>query len=146
MPLPAFRQDWRARRRALSFRGRMDIEPDRWHTLLKADAEFCRASRLWTGSFALADETGFVSVTVAGGDVRGVVTGAGASSAEVTFSGPAEGWAKVLAAVPPPYYQDLIGGAVGRHGFLVSGDVTRMAAYYPAIQRAVRLAATARGV
>jgi len=124
----------------------MDIEPDRWHTLLKADAEFCRASRLWTGSFALADETGFVSVTVAGGDVRGVVTGAGASSAEVTFSGPAEGWAKVLAAVPPPYYQDLIGGAVGRHGFLVSGDVTRMAAYYPAIQRAVRLAATARGV
>lgn len=146
MPLPAFRPLGGPGARALWFRGRMDIEPDRWCTLLKADAEFCRASRLWTGSFAFADEAGFVSVNVASGDITGAVTAAGPSSAEITFYGPVEGWAKVLAAVPPPYYQDLIGGAVGRHGFLVYGDAAELAAYYPAIQRAVRLAATARGV
>ena len=122
----------------------MDIDRDRLAELLTADGEFCRAIRLWTGSFAFADEAGFVSIEVSRGRVESVVFAAGSPSAGITFSGPAEGWSKVLAPVPPPYYQDLIGGAVGRHGFGIAGDSLQMAAYYPAIQRAVRLASEAR--
>lgn len=123
----------------------MDIDRDRLAALLAADGEFRRAARLWTGSFAFADEDGFVTVEVSRGRVQAVEAGAGSPAAGITFSGPAEGWAKVFAPVPPPYYQDLIGGAVGRHGFSILGDALQMAAYYPAIQRAVRLAGKARG-
>lgn len=122
----------------------MDINTNRLQELLLTDGEFRRASRLWTGSFALADERGYVQVNLRRGQLDSVHGGAGTPEADTTFSGPAEGWAKVFAAVPPPYYQDLIGGAVGRHGFAIHGDSLQMAAYCPAIQRAVRLAAEAR--
>lgn len=77
------------------------------------------------------------------GEVASVGTGNGAVAADVVFIGPAAGWDQVFAAVPPPFYQDLLGGAVGHHGFSASGDTTTMAAYYAAIQRAVVLAGRA---
>ena len=123
----------------------VDIEPARLKALLEADGEFRRASRLWSGSFALADEGGYVRIEVGRGQLESVDAGAGSPNADTVFKGPAEGWAKVFAPAPPPYYQDLVGGAVGRHGFAMSGDTLQMAAYYPAIQRAVRLAGQARG-
>lgn len=121
------------------------VELDHWRQLLENDGEFRRASRLWSGSFAFADEEGFVGVRLQRGAVADVSAGDGPGIGDTVFRGPKDGWAKVMADVPPPYFQDLIGGAVGRHGFTIEGDTLQMAAYYPAIQRAVRLAARAGG-
>ena len=107
------------------------------------DGEFRRAARQWTGSFAFTDGMDYLLFRVEAGELDAVFASDGEVEAEVVFLGPADGWAKVFAAVPPPYYQDLVGGAVGRHGFGVSGDLAVMSAHYAAIQRAVAVTGSA---
>jgi hypothetical protein len=115
------------------------IDEQSLRAVLEADGEFRRAARLWTGSFAFRTDDGAgVRIELRDGRVVGVEV-PGSGPATVAFSGPADGWANVFAPAPPPYYQDLIGGAVGRHGFGVEGDLTAMAAHYGAIARAVVL-------
>src|SRR3989304_2126234 len=47
------------------------------------------------------------------------------------------------AAVPRPFYQDLLGGCVQHHGFQVAGDMLSLSAYY---QAAARLFAVMRAL
>jgi hypothetical protein len=107
---------------------------------LSRDGEFTRYARQWTGSFAFLDEASHLRIEVRDGLVAGVSNGPNAGSADVAIAGPADGWQKVFAPLPPPFYQDLLGGAVGRHGFAPSGDLGTLTAYYGAIQRAAVLA------
>lgn len=115
----------------------------RWQELLESDGEFRRAARSWSGSFAFADGESHTVAYLTDGAIVGVASGGGPAQADIVFVGPREGWAKVFAAEPPPYFQDLVGGACGRHGFTVSGDLLSMSAHYPAIQRAAVLAGKA---
>lgn len=117
-----------------------DLPPERFASALAEDGEFRRAIRLWTGSMAFSDGERHLLVRVADGVLAGVVAGAGVPEANVLFVGPAEGWRQVLAPVPPPYYQDLLGGAAGHHGFLPGGDLDTLCQYYPAVVRAVAIA------
>jgi hypothetical protein len=117
----------------------LEIDVDDVQQRLSADGEFLRYARQWTGSFGFSDGVAHVRVSLAGGAVSEVASGTEAAAADVVIQGPAEGWKNVFAAVPPPYYQDLLGGAVGRHGFLPAGDFSVLAAYYGAIQRAAVL-------
>lgn len=119
-----------------------DIDTTVLARLLADDGEFARAARWWVGSFAFSDGTNQLHITVVPGAPAAIVEAAG-SPAEVVFTGPPEGWANVFAAVPPPFYQDLVGGAVGRHGFTVTGDLLTMSAYYGAIVRAAQLVGVA---
>lgn len=118
----------------------LDIDVKDLRRRLQGDAEFARAARHWTGSFGFATEDVGLRVLVEAGRVREVLCEKDAPAAEVKITGPADGWANVFAAVPPPYFQDLVGGAVGRHGFTISGDLLVLSAYYGAIQRAAVLA------
>ena len=115
----------------------MEVDATALRRRLEEDAEFRRAARQWTGSFAFRDETSSLCIELQSGRLTGVTSEG--ETPNVTITGPSEGWAKVFAAVPPPYYQDLMGGAIGRHGFTVSGDLATLAAYYAAIQRAAVL-------
>jgi hypothetical protein len=114
----------------------LEIDASDVHQRLSADGEFLRYARQWTGSFGFSDGVAHVRVSLSGGAVSEVASGAEAPTADVVVQGPAEGWKNVFAAVPPPYYQDLLGGAIGRHGFVPAGDISVLAAYYGAIQRA----------
>ena len=116
------------------------IDEAGWKRALKSDGAFRRATRGWTGSFAFSDGHLHVCVVLESGGVVSVSADDGTIEADVVFVGPAEGWERVFAAAPPPYYQDLLGGAVGHHGFSATGDTATMAAYYGAIQRAVFVA------
>lgn len=118
----------------------LGIDPQRYRIALENDGEFRRASRGWTGSFAFFDGSRHLAASLSNGVVVNARSGDGTPEADITFCGPEEGWRQVFAAVPPPYYQDLLGGAVGRHGFAPSGDLAVMAAYYGAIRRAAVVA------
>ena len=121
------------------------IDPVNLREALERDGEFRRASRQWSGSFAFGDEERFVRIELAGGEVSSIAVLPGRPEATVVFHGPRDGWRNVFAELPPPYYQDLVGGAVGRHGFTLTGDLSVMAAYYGAIKRAARVIATTAG-
>lgn len=116
----------------------LEVDTEVLRRRLEEDGEFRRGARLWTGSFAFQDEASCICIELQDGRLAGVTSAGG--TPDVTITGPAAGWEKVFAAVPPPYYQDLMGGAVGRHGFTFSGDLTTLLAYYAAIQRAVVVA------
>ena len=118
----------------------LGIDAQRWSDALRDDGEFRRSARLWTGSFAFSDGEGHLRLELAAGTPIAATAGPGESSADVTFSGPSAGWRNLFAATPPPFYQDLLGGAVGHHGFVPGGDLVTMAAYYGAIQRAAQVA------
>jgi hypothetical protein len=117
------------------------VDAEAWANALRADGEFRRASRGWTASVGFSDSQSYISFGVVSGKLVYAACDRGPLAADITFTGPPEGWRQVLSDTPAPYYQDLIGGAVGRHGFAMRGDVLLLAPYYQAIQRAVTLAA-----
>ena len=55
---------------------------------------------------------------------------------------PAE-WAKLLAPVPPPFYQDVFGASL-HHPVSLGGDVETLYAYYPAMRRVLEILREAR--
>lgn len=120
-----------------------NLDRSAWQSLLEADVEFRRACRAWTGSLALFDGTVHALLGVLDGSVAEAAVAVGIPAADITFEGPPEGWQHVFEAAPPPYYQDLLGGAVAHHGFEVHGDLLQLAVRYPAVQRAVALAGVA---
>ena len=108
------------------------------------DPELARAVRFWTGALILAD-----------GDARsalrfeaGRFAGAGASAApagprDVEIAAAPAQWEKLLAAVPPPFYQDVFGASL-HHPVSLGGDVETLYAYYAAIRRVIEILREAR--
>lgn len=108
------------------------------------DAELAHAVRFWTGALYLAE-----------GDARGALrfeagrfTGAGASAApagprDVEIAAAPGEWEKLLAKVPPPFYQDVFGASL-HHPVSLGGDVETVYAYYPAIRRVIEILREAR--
>lgn len=107
-------------------------------TRANADAEFLLAARFWQARLALRDESSGSLVEIADGRIRQVAACAPDAPCDVSISAPRDEWARFLAPVPQPFYQDLW-GAWTRHGFELGGDVEGMHAYYPALRRMLEL-------
>jgi hypothetical protein len=104
-----------------------------------ADGEFAIAARMWDAQVVFASERDAVRFDVRDGRVKSASEVSVDSAAPVRVRGSADGWAKLLQASPPPFYQDLFGAAV-HHGFTIEGDVETVYPYYAALRRLIELA------
>ena len=110
-------------------------DPTRLQQSANADPEFRLAARYWNATLSLESSSRALRVEIADGQVTSCRESATARPATITVIGPDEGWAKFLAPVPRPFYQDLLGGCVQHHGFQVAGDILSLSAYYQASTR-----------
>jgi len=109
--------------------------PAELSTAANADREFRMTARYWNTTLDLVSPAQTIRVEIANGQVVGCRERPSGSPATITISGPDDGWNELLAPVPRPFYQDLLGGCVQHHGFSVAGDILDFHAYYPATQR-----------
>ncbi len=106
-----------------------------WASRCSTDGEFRLAARHWTGGLVL--EIGDRSLGLRLDD--GKVTGGepGGEGDVMTLSAPASLWARLLAPVPPPFFNDI--GAAWSQGLERGGDPLVHAQYHGAAMRAVEL-------
>ena len=102
------------------------------------DGEFAVAARMWDADVVFASDGNSVRMSIADGRITEVTTGSAASDAQIRISGPDDGWQKMLAPLPPPFYQDLFGASL-HHGFTIEGSVEDVYPYYPALRRLIEL-------
>ena len=67
----------------------------------------------------------------------------GGEGADIFIGAPEATWDEMLAPVPRPFHQDLLGAAI-HHGVALPADQTIYAAYYPALRRLMQLLGAAR--
>ena len=108
---------------------------DEWAARCASDGEFRLAARRWTGGLVLeiGDDSLALRLTdgrVAGGEPDG-------QDGVMTLSAPLSLWARLLAPVPPPFYNDI--GAAWGQGLERGGDPVLHAQYHAAAMRAVEL-------
>lgn len=109
-----------------------------------ADPELSRAARFWTGALYLAEGGSRSALRFESGRLAGAgpsAAPAGPRDVEIAAA-PAE-WEKLLAPVPPPFYQDVFGASL-HHAVSLGGDVETVYAYYPAIRRVIEILREAR--
>src|SRR5262245_56118820 len=104
-----------------------------------ADRELALAARFWHGALHLGVGTSRVAVCFAPDRAPWVETKPHAVGARdvVVEAQPSE-WAKRLARVPAPFYQDVFGAAL-HHPVSLGGDMETVYAYYPAVRRVIEL-------
>lgn len=110
-------------------------DPTRLQASANADPEFRLAARYWTATLSLESPSRALRVEIADGQVASCREGEPGRPATIAVVASDDGWAQFLAAVPRPFYQDLLGGCVQHHGFQVAGDILSLSAYYQATQR-----------
>ena len=111
------------------------VAPARLRASVNADPEFRLAARYWNATLSLESPSRALRVEIADGQVASCRGSDAGQPAAITVLASDEGWAQFLAAVPRPFYQDLIGGCVQHHGFQVAGDILSLSAYYQASTR-----------
>jgi hypothetical protein len=105
--------------------------------LWNGDGEFRLAARFRDGSFAL-DATGEkLTFLVEAGVVRPAGDGAWSAYAPIELRAPPEVWARILAPVPPRFFNDILPARA--FGLKVEGPDETFWQYYPAVRRAVEL-------
>jgi hypothetical protein len=102
------------------------------------DAEFAIAARMWDADVVFASDGNAVKMSIADGRITDIASVPRASTAEICISGPEDGWTKMLAPLPAPFYQDLFGASI-HHGFTIEGEVEAVYPYYPALRRLIEL-------
>jgi hypothetical protein len=102
------------------------------------DGEFSIAARLWEGDLMLVSGDDAVRIVVRAGRITEASPADANSEAQIRVVGPADGWAKMLLLVPPPFYQDLF-AASAHHGFAIHGPIEDIGPYYPALRRLIEL-------
>lgn len=111
------------------------VDPTRLRASVNADPEFRLAARYWNATLSLESPSRVLRVEIADGQVASCQEIDAGQPATITVLAPDDGWAQFLAAMPRPFYQDLIGGCVQHHGFQVTGDILSLSAYYQASSR-----------
>jgi len=114
-------------------------DPTRLSTTFHADRELARCARFWTGALHLGVGAERWSLRFEAGDFAGVGKAPavpGARDVEIVAA-PAE-WEKLLASVPPPFYQDAFGASL-HHPVSLGGDPDTLFAYYPAVRRVIEI-------
>ncbi|MFN0147961.1 MAG: hypothetical protein ACKVT1_15765 [Dehalococcoidia bacterium] len=105
-----------------------------------ADGEFRLAARYWTGTLRLDLGDEAADLQIDDGTVSAVGPASGALPAgtgNVGLRAPAATWAKILAAVPPPMFNDVMPARAA--GMELLGDTESFWQYYPAVRRTVDL-------
>ena len=119
-----------------------------WNALsesLRGDPEFRLASRDWSAVLRLdiGDHSHAFRFE------RGALAESGSSApdapADLFVRATEAEWAELLAPVPRPFYQDLVGASI-HHGVELPEDRLAYAAYYPALRRLVQLLSAHREV
>jgi hypothetical protein len=104
-----------------------------------ADPELALAVRFWDGALHLAAGSARVALRFEPGRAPRVESRAGSTGTrDVEIVAEPGEWAKLLAPVPPPFYQDVFGAAL-HHPVSLGGDFETLYAYYPAIRRVIEL-------
>ena len=106
-----------------------------WAARCAADGEFRMAARHWTGGLVLEIGADSLALRLSDGRVAG-----GEPAGEdgvMTLTATASLWARLLAPVPPPSYNDI--GAAWGQGLKRGGDPVLHAQYHAAAMRAVEL-------
>jgi hypothetical protein len=101
-----------------------------------ADGEFSLAARYWTGSLGIDLGGQTVAFALTDGKIE-AVDGAAVREYHVGLAAPREVWDKVLAPVPPPFFNDIMPARA--FGLRVSGDEETLWQYYPAVRRLIDL-------
>jgi hypothetical protein len=114
-------------------------ELDALRPRLAVDRELMRCARYFTGALHLGVGDDRFAVRFEGGRV----TAAGRADAppgsgDVALSAAASEWEKLLAPVPPPFYQDPFGASL-HHPVSLGGDPETLFAYYPALRRVIEI-------
>lgn len=104
------------------------------------DGEFRLAARYWTGSlrFDLGETVACLLLT--NGEVRAAEAPSAAVPAgagHVGVRAPADVWARILAPIPPPLFNDILPAQA--FGLVREGDAETFWQYFPAVRRAVDL-------
>jgi hypothetical protein len=110
-------------------------DPTRLQASVNADPEFRLAARYWNAMLSLESPSRALRVEITDGRVATCRESDAGQPATITVVASDDGWAQFLAAVPRPFYQDLLGGCVQHHGFQVAGDILSLSAYYQASTR-----------
>ena len=114
-------------------------DPTRLSALFDSDRELARCARFFTGALHLGVGAERWSLRFEAGNFAGVGLAEAALGARdiAIVAAPAE-WEKLLAPVPPPFYQDAFGASL-HHPVSLGGDLDTLFAYYPAVRRVIEI-------
>jgi hypothetical protein len=107
------------------------------------DGEFRLASRFWDATLRLDLGPESRRLCFEEGRLREIGSCDPDAACDLHISAPLEDWERLLAPVPRPFYQDLLGAQL-HHGFQMNADLLDIAAYYPALRRLVEILREAR--
>ncbi len=111
-----------------------------WAQRCAGDGEFLLAARGWTGTLKLSMGDRAIAIGIDDG-----IVGAPREGVPVLeFRGGEAVWAKILAATPPRFHNDLMANLTVSGGIERAGDPIVHAQYFPAVMRAVELLRPAR--
>ena len=111
----------------------MSITSERLATLCRADGEFRLTARYWDGGLTVDLAGTALNFTIRSGEIQPATNAA----ADITIRAPRDVWDRILAAVPPPRFNDIMPARA--FGLSVEGDDEMYCQYYPAIRRLVDL-------
>jgi hypothetical protein len=115
------------------------LSPKDLQNALNGDSEFRIASRYWDGSLSFEFGSQVCRLALRGGEVVSIDAEASRPErADVVVKAPVEDWAKLLEAVPPPFYQEFYPASM-HHGFRLDGDPDYIWPYYWALRRSAEI-------
>lgn len=119
---------------------KVNISRDEFQRELNNDSEFRLAARYWDGSLRFEFGPDVYLLHLRDGEVASIDTKAGAEPgrADVVVKAPVEDWAKLLAKVPQPFYQEFYPAST-HHGFRLEGDQDYIWPYYWALRRSAEI-------
>jgi len=119
-------------------------DPARLSARFDSDRELARCARFWTGALHLGVGAQRYALRFEAGRFAGAeaTTGSPGPRDMELVAAPAE-WEKLLAAVPPPFYQDPFGASL-HHPVSLGGDPETLFAYYGALRRVIEILREAR--
>ncbi len=106
-----------------------------WAALCAADAEFRMAARFWRGGLVLGIGGETLALRLEDGDIAAGAPAGG--EGVIRYSAAEAVWSNLLAAVPPPFFNDIAPAAA--LGLRVEADPVLHAQYYGAAKRAIEL-------
>ena len=116
-----------------------NLDPDQVKSVAKNNSAFLLSARFWTATvlFRMGDE-GYL-LEVKNGAFVDFKRDDAAAEGDISISGPADSWSKLLQTVPPPGFQDPLFSIAGS-GFEIKGDsVTQVAPYFHTVQEFIEV-------
>lgn len=114
----------------------LSINTEKLKEELNSDAEFRLNARRWEGRFRLAsgDDTSYL-FQVHDGRIEKILESPDVFQGfDFSVTGPSQGWDRLLAAEPEPFYQDVFSAWL-HHGFSVEGDLEQFFGFHMALRR-----------